>query len=414
METPFKAPELPFTGFKWIWASRQPTEGLLRRPVLLGALRAMRSCEGLAKSSQEFYQALSDTERRLRTQTSLGSLRLARAPERNLLRNAGQYWEALGLLAHRQGEIELTELGRAVADGEVPPGRFAAGVVTSHQLPNPNIRTDWSDWEATETTIRPLQLVLRTILHLRAVSAGNGYITVEELTSIMIPLSGTTDVPTIHAEALLRGRRGQLSVDEWPDVTPEANDARMAHEFLLFLEAFDFLLCVDPRARRPELTYELQMSSEQVEELLALPVPPGDVARATADVAEAGLDFFVERERKQASRLARPGQRAFRKEVFDASGRRCLFTGETIPEVLHAAHIVPVKEGGSDQAANGLCLRMDIHRLFDAGHLRLLPDGTLARSSTLERSATYRDLPERVELPTYVSEEAVAWRNEFD
>ncbi len=39
------------------------------------------------------------------------------------------------------------------------------------------------------------------------------------------------------------------------------------------------------------------------------------------------------------------------------------------------AHIIPVGHGGTDAVGNGLCMRVDIHRLFDNGKIRIAPDG---------------------------------------
>ena len=41
-----------------------------------------------------------------------------------------------------------------------------------------------------------------------------------------------------------------------------------------------------------------------------------------------------------------------------------------VPEILEAAHIKPFKYNGEDTVANGFAMRVDIHTLFDAGHLR--------------------------------------------
>ena len=62
----------------------------------------------------------------------------------------------------------------------------------------------------------------------------------------------------------------------------------------------------------------------------------------------------------------RPGQAEFRRKVFNRWNARCLITGCTAEISLEAAHIVPVAENGVDDEWNGLPLRADIHRLFDA------------------------------------------------
>lgn len=67
---------------------------------------------------------------------------------------------------------------------------------------------------------------------------------------------------------------------------------------------------------------------------------------------------------------ARPGQADFRKQILSLYGR-CAVTGCKTETVLDAAHIIPFVDERSHIAANGICLRTDIHRLFDAGYLSI-------------------------------------------
>lgn len=65
----------------------------------------------------------------------------------------------------------------------------------------------------------------------------------------------------------------------------------------------------------------------------------------------------------------REGQDGFRTAVIDAYRQdlhpACCVTGHGPVQVLEAAHIVSHAEGGVMTVDNGLCLRSDIHRLFD-------------------------------------------------
>jgi len=74
--------------------------------------------------------------------------------------------------------------------------------------------------------------------------------------------------------------------------------------------------------------------------------------------------------------LVRPrlGQGAFRVAVTDAYGRACAATGEHSLPALEAAHIKPYSHGGAHEISNGLLLRADIHKLFDAGYVTVTPD----------------------------------------
>ena len=53
---------------------------------------------------------------------------------------------------------------------------------------------------------------------------------------------------------------------------------------------------------------------------------------------------------------------------------RCALTRETCETSLEAAHIVPDHQGGLAYPENGMLLRADIHRLFDAGKFQICPE----------------------------------------
>lgn len=70
----------------------------------------------------------------------------------------------------------------------------------------------------------------------------------------------------------------------------------------------------------------------------------------------------------------RRGQGAFRALVTNAYSRRCAITGESTLPVLEAAHIKPFAEEGFNNTFNGLLLRSDFHKLFDAGLVTVTPE----------------------------------------
>ncbi|PRX57366.1 HNH endonuclease [Flagellimonas meridianipacifica] len=67
----------------------------------------------------------------------------------------------------------------------------------------------------------------------------------------------------------------------------------------------------------------------------------------------------------------RLGQGAFRVKITDAYARRCAISGEKTLPTLEAAHIKPYSESGPNYIQNGLLLRADLHKLFDAGYLTI-------------------------------------------
>jgi putative restriction endonuclease len=70
----------------------------------------------------------------------------------------------------------------------------------------------------------------------------------------------------------------------------------------------------------------------------------------------------------------RIGQGAFRVSITDAYNRRCSITGEKTLPVLESAHIKSYSQFGPHTTSNGILLRSDIHKLFDAGYLTITTD----------------------------------------
>lgn len=96
-------------------------------------------------------------------------------------------------------------------------------------------------------------------------------------------------------------------------------------------------------------------------------------ASAMDSVAEIGIDEPPRYGREFLAR-ARLGQGSFRTLVIDAYQRRCAITGESTLPALEAAHIRSYADQGPHQISNGLLIRSDFHRLFDAGLVTVEPD----------------------------------------
>lgn len=75
--------------------------------------------------------------------------------------------------------------------------------------------------------------------------------------------------------------------------------------------------------------------------------------------------------KQMRSVTVRTGQAQFREAVFARYGGACAVTNENVAATLDAAHVIPVAEDTTLGASplNGVCLRADIHRLFDRGLL---------------------------------------------
>jgi len=405
-----QAPRKPFPKYKWRWASTMPTESLNEPPVFFGVLRAMRHAEGKYPSSSDFEAAL----RNIQSKSGIPKLDLLRTGKRNLIRNSGQYWKALGLLGDTRRGIVLTELGNKVADGNITKQEFAAITIKTLELPNKKIEPDDSSWAAAHLVIHPLELILAILLKLYAkAGAGEAYLTPEELKLIVIPLAGDNRNPNEHADAIIQFRKGSLQIDSWPNCVPAANDGRMAREFLIFLNRYDFCDLIESKKNGNEKYILNPQNVSAISELLSMPLPiePQQLENATRNAISIDLKS---RSRKTASILERPTQAKFRREILEAYRRTCFLSGETMLDVLVAAHIVPVENGGPDSTANGILLRADLHILYDAGHIRISSDGKIHLSDALKANSTYaKNLPSQITWPKFVSKDALAWREKF-
>jgi putative restriction endonuclease len=117
----------------------------------------------------------------------------------------------------------------------------------------------------------------------------------------------------------------------------------------------------------------------------------------------------------------RLGQGAFRILVTDAYRRQCAVTQERALPALEAAHIRSFHEAPVHDVRNGLLLRSDIHRLFDAGYVTVTPELRLEASPRMRDDFNDGEnyvrlhgsrilVPDRPEL--WPDPESLRWHNE--
>jgi len=375
-------------------------------------LRVLAKHEGQAPADPAVIADLKQVQDETSTR-----INLARTGNRNLIRNSGQYWKGTGLLKPIDGEIKLTGFGREVAKGDVSRDEFAALMIAHTALPGlaPYSPAERLAWMQAGLEIRPLQLILQVLQALERTS-DESYLTNDELVRVVIPLAGVKSKHTAIAEALTQHRAGSLTLAGWPDCAPSANDRRMTVQLLRFLAHFGVLRTA-AGGTRDEQRYWLEsdLGSDLITTKPTKSLFADDQAATAAvdEIRQSELPSMVERERRLVSMLSRPRQGAFRKAVLSAQGCKCVISGEIMGEVLEAAHIRPVKHKGGDEAANGLCLRVDLHRLYDAGHLRIRSNGQIVLSEAAKGSVTYSALPGSIQLPNGVNHANVRWRDEY-
>ena len=402
-------PTKPFPDFKWKWACLQCTEGINDPVVLLGVLFRMRKLEGkgLKYSSPEFANELVELSHDI--SDSVGVDLARRTGERNLIRNSGQYWKAVGLIPDdSKGLIRLTDFGRRVADHDISQTEFSAITIQTFKLPNRHIQSESEclNWESHSLIIYPLRIILSVIMELN--NRGQGYLTSEELTKIIIPLSGCHAQIIDYVNFIIWHRLGEIAISDWPNCCEGANDFRIAREYLLFLENYGYLEKTEGRTRETEQYHLNAFIENEIAEILATPVTDASLQTILNQIRTSDIASEVERKRVQSFRINRPNQAKFRHDVL-AACQRCIITNVTMPEVLEAAHIKPFKYNGEDTVANGLAMRTDIHTLFDTGHLRISETGVVELSSRarMDYGAT---IPPRIVLPNFTNRDFIRWR----
>lgn len=404
-------PKKPFSDFKWKWACLQCTEGLNDPVVLLGVLFRMRKLEplGLKYSSQEFAEELISLSNAIQD-TDIGVDLAGRTGERNLIRNSGQYWRAVGLIepGDRSGKIRLTDFGRRVADHDISQAEFAAITVQTFKLPNPMIQSEdeCKRWLDSGLIVYPLKLLLEIACGLQ--DLGQGFITIEELVRIIIPLSGCKAELQDYINFILWFRAGEISLIGWPDCCQGANDMRIAREYFLFLGNYGYVESI-PGRNRLEERYQINgLLLDEIKELIKAVPQEESLIKALRNIRTLEVTSEFERKRVQYSRTARPNQAGFRRAVLRACSR-CVITNVTMPEILEAAHIKPFKYNGEDTIANGFAMRTDIHTLFDTGHLRISVEGVV-ELSTRARMDYGAVIPPRIVIPDFTNREFLKWR----
>lgn len=404
-------PRKPFADFKWKWACLQCTEGLNDPVVLLGVLFRMRKLEplGLKYSSQEFAEELISLSEDIQD-TNIGVDLARRTGERNLIRNSGQYWRAVGLIepGDGSGKIKLTDFGRRVAEHDISQAEFAAITVQTFKLPNPQVQgeEECRRWLDSGLALHPLKLLLEIGCKLQ--DLGQGYITTEELVKIIIPLSGCQAKLQDYVNFILWFRAGEISLIGWPDCCPGANDMRIAREYLLFLRNYGYVECIAGNNRFNEKYKINELLLDEIKELIKTVPQEESLVNALNVIRSSEITSEFERKRIQHSRTARPNQASFRREVLKAC-KRCIITNVTMPEILEAAHIKPFKYNGEDTVANGFAMRTDIHTLFDTGHLRISVEGVI-ELSTRARMDYGAMIPPRIVIPDFTNRKFLKWR----
>ena len=404
-----KPPLKPFPNYKWRWASFALTESLNDPPVFLGILRVFNDFQNYKTSAKEIQKGIE------RVIEETHSTITARTEDRNIIRNSGQYWKALGLLNNTHGKVLVSPFGQLLATGKITQAEFATTIVKTLELPNNKIEKNTAEWDAAGLKIKPLELILDVLSKISEKYGSNeSYTTRAELVKIIIPLAGAKAPLENYADAIIQFRQGQIDVSKWPNCAPSSNDKRIAREFLLFLSNYGFCnLMEKEKGNENERFFLASNSIEEVVALQKLKLSQQELDKVVKIIRETQIPASIERNRILRSVLERPFQAVFRKNVLTAFGSTCIITGVNIENALEASHIIDIEYKGSDKIENGLCLRSDIHKIFDSRDLKILPSGEIILSEIAARKNNYSELPKQIIIPDFINKDHLDWRVKY-
>jgi putative restriction endonuclease len=120
---------------------------------------------------------------------------------------------------------------------------------------------------------------------------------------------------------------------------------------------------------------------------------------------------LLDRRERRVSKSSRARRDpAFKFDVLKLHGARCAFCDVRVPELLDAAHIIPVHRGGSDSRRNGIILCKLHHEVFDRDMVRIQPKSHQLHVTDANWSFAELKLKHQQLHFSGVSEEALSWR----
>jgi hypothetical protein len=118
-----------------------------------------------------------------------------------------------------------------------------------------------------------------------------------------------------------------------------------------------------------------------------------------AEVTIVNSGLIEEKKRSSFTKIERQQQRLLRQALLSLD-KKCAISGEEMPEVLDAAHIIGAANGGKEVIENAILLRADLHRLLDSGAIEILPGGEIHPKLNLPEN--YRSQLQQKRLPEEV------------
>jgi len=122
---------------------------------------------------------------------------------------------------------------------------------------------------------------------------------------------------------------------------------------------------------------------------------------------------FDKKPRKRVELLTRERDPRFAFKAKKRSGSACAVCRIRVSGLIDAAHVIPVKDAGSNHPANGLPLCPTHHRAFDSGLFWIDPDSLEVETSADESAESLRITVRDIGwLAAHPDQEAIRWHSE--
>ena len=92
-------------------------------------------------------------------------------------------------------------------------------------------------------------------------------------------------------------------------------------------------------------------------------------------------------------------QQGFRSSILAAYSNTCCITGCSVTPALEAAHIMDYSKSKDNNINNGICIRADIHILFDRGLLKINDDYEVIVNEELNETQYWDYHGQKISLP---------------
>lgn len=155
----------------------------------------------------------------------------------------------------------------------------------------------------------------------------------------------------------------EVVLEVLPEALPEEASMVPVVELVPAVELVPEVVAEPETMQEPQPAPQPELIDDEPEQVYQKPAAP-----------VIALPTKPKREGSEVTVISRPDQPEFAAAVRANCFDRCVITGAALRERTEAAHLTEHKAGGADHYTNGLLLRIDLHRLFDAGVIAICPE----------------------------------------